>query len=37
LDEFGLDPADIHDALSDLFERFHWADMPPASEATREA
>jgi hypothetical protein len=37
LDEFGLSSDEIRTALRDLFERFHWEDTAPPSEATREA
>ena len=31
LDEFGLGAGEIRAALGELFERFHWQDIPPAN------
>ena len=35
LEEFGLDPNEIHTQLADLFERFHWADSETEGEEAR--
>jgi len=35
LEEFGLDPDEIHTQLADLFERFHWADFDAEGEDAR--
>ena len=35
LEEFGLDPAEIHTHLADLFERFHWSDSETEGEHAR--
>ena len=32
LEEFGLDPDEIHTQLAPLFERFHWAESDPEGE-----
>jgi omega-hydroxy-beta-dihydromenaquinone-9 sulfotransferase len=35
LEEFGLDPDEIHTHLADLFERFHWAELDAEGEDAR--
>jgi len=35
LEEFGLDPDEIHTHLADLFDRFHWAELGAEGEDAR--